>query len=243
MQEDNFKFELNRYQINKIPKSKVIEELKRVVELYDYRRFTRHEFDKVAKICKGTTVLNVFGTWQQALEAIGRTLEKRQIDRSIISTKVLFEEMERIWRLIGHRPSKNEWDISKPQYSYTTYKTRFKGWTNACLKFIESKMGYGILESDNDITTESQNEKLDGKTPKHVLKDLRTIPLKIRLQVLERDKFRCVFCGKSPATDIGVKLHIDHIIPFSKGGKTTLDNLQTLCYECNLGKGNAIKGD
>ena len=72
--------------------------------------------------------------------------------------------------------------------------------------------------------------------------DLRTIPLKIRLRVLERDKFRCDFCGKIPATDIGAKLHIDHIVPFSKGGKTTLDNLQTLCYECNLGKGNAIKG-
>jgi hypothetical protein len=239
MQEDNFKFEFKRSQISKIPKSKVIDELKRVAEIYGYKRFTRHEFDKVAKVCKGTTVLNVFGTWQHALEAIGKTLAKRQVDRNIIATKALFEEMERIWRLIGHRPSKNEWDISKPRYSYTTYKTRFKGWTNACLKFIEYKMGHGLLEDYNSVTIEQLNKKTDGKSaPKYELQDLRTIPLKIRIKVLERDKFRCVFCGKSPATDIGVKLHIDHIVPFSKGGKTTLDNLQTLCYECNLGKGS-----
>jgi len=58
----------------------------------------------------------------------------------------------------------------------------------------------------------------------------------LRLKVLNRDNFKCVFCGKSPATDFGTKLHIDHIIPFSKGGTSTLDNLQTLCEDCNLGK-------
>ncbi|MBR2352886.1 MAG: HNH endonuclease, partial [Clostridia bacterium] len=35
----------------------------------------------------------------------------------------------------------------------------------------------------------------------------------------------------------GVKLEVDHIIPVSKGGKSTLDNLQTLCERCNRGKG------
>ena len=34
----------------------------------------------------------------------------------------------------------------------------------------------------------------------------------------------------------GVKLHVDHIIPVYKGGKTTMSNLQTLCDRCNLGK-------
>ncbi|OGY07146.1 MAG: hypothetical protein A3D24_04880 [Candidatus Blackburnbacteria bacterium RIFCSPHIGHO2_02_FULL_39_13] len=66
----------------------------------------------------------------------------------------------------------------------------------------------------------------------------RSISLNIRLKVLNRDKFRCVFCGKSPATDIGTQLHIDHIVPFSKGGGNNLENLQTLCFECNLGKSN-----
>ena len=58
---------------------------------------------------------------------------------------------------------------------------------------------------------------------------------KLRYQVLCRDGHRCVLCGAS-AKD-GVKLHVDHIIPVSKGGKTELSNLRTLCERCNLGKG------
>ncbi len=58
---------------------------------------------------------------------------------------------------------------------------------------------------------------------------------KLRYQVLNRDGHRCVICGAS-ARD-GVKLHVDHIVPVSKGGKTELSNLRTLCERCNLGKG------
>ena len=60
---------------------------------------------------------------------------------------------------------------------------------------------------------------------------------KLRYQVLNRDCHRCVICGAS-AKD-GVKLHVDHIIPVSKGGKTELSNLRTLCERCNLGKGSS----
>lgn len=57
----------------------------------------------------------------------------------------------------------------------------------------------------------------------------------LRQDVLQRDKFTCQHCGRS-APD--VVLHIDHVIPESKGGPTELDNLQVLCEECNIGKGN-----
>jgi 5-methylcytosine-specific restriction endonuclease McrA len=68
----------------------------------------------------------------------------------------------------------------------------------------------------------------------------RSVSDRLRLKVLNRDNFRCVFCGKSPANDIGAKLHIDHIKPFSRSGESTLENLQTLCKQCNLGKGNLM---
>ena len=58
---------------------------------------------------------------------------------------------------------------------------------------------------------------------------------KLRYRVLERDHFRCVRCGASAAD--GAKLHVDHIVPVSRGGKTVMSNLQTLCEACNLGKG------
>lgn len=59
---------------------------------------------------------------------------------------------------------------------------------------------------------------------------------KLRYDIMKRDKFRCQLCGRS--ADDGIKLHVDHIIPVSKGGKTIPHNLRTLCEQCNLGKSN-----
>lgn len=56
----------------------------------------------------------------------------------------------------------------------------------------------------------------------------------LRYDVFKRDGFRCVICGRT-ASD-GIKLHVDHIKPVSKGGKTELSNLRTLCNACNFGK-------
>ena len=52
----------------------------------------------------------------------------------------------------------------------------------------------------------------------------------LRIQVYERDKYRCKHCGTHK------NLSLDHIIPESKGGTATLDNLQTLCRPCNSKK-------
>lgn len=54
--------------------------------------------------------------------------------------------------------------------------------------------------------------------------------------VLSRDKWTCCSCGRS-AKD-GITLHVDHIVPRSLGGVDTIDNLQTLCRKCNIGKSN-----
>ncbi|MFH1654455.1 MAG: HNH endonuclease [Pseudomonadota bacterium] len=48
-----------------------------------------------------------------------------------------------------------------------------------------------------------------------------------------KNNFACVQCGMRPPS---VELHIDHIKPWSKGGKTEMKNLQTLCSKCNIGK-------
>jgi hypothetical protein len=63
----------------------------------------------------------------------------------------------------------------------------------------------------------------------------RAIPSGLRYQVLERWR-RCRLCGRGP--DAGVRLHVDHITPYSQGGRTEERNLQVLCHQCNLGKGN-----
>lgn len=61
----------------------------------------------------------------------------------------------------------------------------------------------------------------------------------LRYDILRRDNFRCQLFGLS--SHDGVKLHVDHIIPVSKGGKTTFSNLRTLCDRCNMGKSDKIE--
>lgn len=62
----------------------------------------------------------------------------------------------------------------------------------------------------------------------------------LRSKVMKRDSFRCRMCGASASE--GITMHVDHIIPVSHGGLTNLENLQTLCAPCNLGKGNRFVG-
>jgi hypothetical protein len=230
------KYSLDRYRIDKFSREDIVEELKRVAKIYSFRRFSGREFDKESRLCKKTAVLNNFNSWEDALAATGIDLQPHRNTRSdLIPEHELFAELERVWQLLGHRPSKTEWESIKPKYSYTTYKSRFHGWVNACAAFIEFKS-----DENEAISAKSQSgekSKFSVKTAPIPREEKRNIPMGLRFEVLKRDKFRCVFCGRSPATDAGVVLHIDHITAFSEGGKTTKENLQSLCRVCNLGKG------
>lgn len=54
-----------------------------------------------------------------------------------------------------------------------------------------------------------------------------------RFEVFKRDNFTCQYCGRTPPA---VVLHVDHIVPVSKGGDNDQLNLTTACSDCNLGK-------
>ena len=65
------------------------------------------------------------------------------------------------------------------------------------------------------------------------------IPRGLRHEVFKRDNYTCVECGARK--EDGATLHVDHKIPVSKGGTDELDNLQTLCSDCNLNKSDVIQ--
>jgi hypothetical protein len=57
--------------------------------------------------------------------------------------------------------------------------------------------------------------------------------IRLRFQILERDRFRCQYCGaRAPDVD----LEVDHIVSVAAGGSNSPLNLITACFQCNRGK-------
>lgn len=60
-----------------------------------------------------------------------------------------------------------------------------------------------------------------------------------RFRLLERDGFRCIYCGCSAFEDF-VTLQADHVVPLSLGGLNQMSNMATACSDCNLAKLNYL---
>jgi len=193
-------------------------------------------------------VFSRFKTWDKALLAAG--LQPTGLARSRIDEQTLFDELERIWTKLGRQPTST--DITKgniSKYSLDTYKRRFGGWRKALEAFVEYINLVSSEEIDeeeikenkiNDQDNISKTVNVEKPLQKNGHRTSRNINARMRFKVLKRDNFKCCACGASPAKDPSVELHVDHIIPWSKGGETVLDNLQTLCANCNLGKSNLL---
>lgn len=100
------------------------------------------------------------------------------------------------------------------------------------------------LQIDKDLTTSQRNRLVElcklrqqeFEDKNYKILDRRTKRTDIgyrEYDVLAKSKGICVACG-AKSTD--VKLDIDHIVPASKGGNNSIDNLQALCYRCNRQK-------
>jgi 5-methylcytosine-specific restriction endonuclease McrA len=65
-------------------------------------------------------------------------------------------------------------------------------------------------------------------------------PAFTRFNVFLRDRFVCQYCASALPTS---ELTFDHVVPRSRGGRTTWQNVVTACTECNLKKGNKLPGE
>lgn len=215
-------------------------DLRRVAKLMGRGYVTRTEYEKHGRFNYGERTKK-YGGWGSLLKVAG--LEQtpfRTGPKQLYSEKELFEEIEHIWIKLGRQPRYEEFNIEKgAEISAGTYRRRFGSWRKA----LEAFVSYINSEDDEDkkvaiLDEVSDNAKIEEQTFKHKTK--RDINLRLRFKVMARDHFKCCKCGKSPATDPSVVLHIDHIYPYSKGGETIMENLQTLCSDCNLGKSDLV---
>ena len=184
-------------------------------------------------------ILDRFGSWEETLRKAGLQ-DTGFIKR--IDTDELLKEIERLWILLGRQPTTSDIKNGNSKYSLNSFTRRFGGWRNALKEFIEYVNSDGEIQTTEDklvnetVINNSNSNQIKIKTRRTP----RDINERLRFKVLKRDNFKCVYCGKSPATDSNVELHVDHIIPWSKGGETVIENLQTSCSKCNLGKSDLI---
>lgn len=93
------------------------------------------------------------------------------------------------------------------------------------------------VETRSDVKIRGVHKNFDCPSIvrlKHNRKAFRTRVQLNRKNIMKRDGFTCMYCG-----DVN-DLTIDHIIPKSKGGKTTWENLVTACNKCNNLKDNKL---
>ena len=107
--------------------------------------------------------------------------------------------------------------------SYSVYATVAKYYYN--LKEIQQRFD-ALAKIDFECTLSEYYSKDQRKKMTKALRD----------EIAKRDNYTCQICGKYMPDGVG--LHINHIIPIKKGGKSIPSNLQVLCSKCNGKKSN-----
>lgn len=202
----------------------LLENLRRVALVLGSTRVSAKRYAAVGQFSATTFQLR-FGSWNNALTMAGLEISNEQN----LSDDKLFENILFLWQLKGRQPKRRELEHESSTISQSPYNRRFGSWTAALQAFVK-------FANDQEIEA-NQTAAILEKTHRRTARDPS---LRLRWYVLQRDSFTCCACGASPAISRGVELHVDHRLPWSKGGETVRDNLQTLCSVCNLGKSNLL---
>lgn len=199
-----------------------------------------------------STFIRHFGSWKAAVNKVGR----RHGGEGRYSDEELFAEIQRLWELNANQPTARIMDRDG-KISVKAFINRFGSWSKAVHAFCEDRASIQAEKTEDDRIpnivkrASIKEEPIDHiviQSDKPISKYIETIitatprvpSLRLRFRVMQRDNFRCVLCGRSPANNLGLELQIDHIIPYSQNGPTILENLRTLCKDCNLGKSDIM---
>lgn len=218
----------------KIEDDELITDLKRVAAALNKKSVTQNEYKSLGKY-DSAPLVRTFGSWFKALEKAG--LEKTRTWG--VTNEEYFENLEEIWTKLGRQP--NYAEIEKPfsKYSAGAYERRFGSWRKALeafIEFVNQGDSESLKEEEKIEILPQEGTDIETQTVKH--KTNRNINWRLRFIVMKRDNFKCKKCGRSPATDPSIILHVDHKTAWANGGETELENLETLCSVCNIGKSN-----
>lgn len=205
----------------------LLDDMRRVARKLRKRKLTNSEYRIYGRFCDATMRYR-FDNWNNAVKAAGLELSVNKK----IKTVELFENLKEIWVKLGRQPTCMLLKHPFSKFSLSTYQKRFGSWVEALLAFEK------YIKMSKSERVKLEREEVNSRKKKLRRRKSREISYYTRYTILQRDNYSCRACGRSPANERGVKLHIDHIKPISKGGGNSEENLQTLCEKCNLGKGS-----
>jgi hypothetical protein len=218
------KFELTKYN-RYVSAEELVDDIKRCAGVTGRRSLTCVEYKSYGKYSY-KTVIKHFGLWNKAVRASGL---KPTVARNVTKNELL-RNLKNVWLTLGRQPFRMDMVTDISDYSWTIYRTVFGSFRNALEEFVKLANKRRVHKLDTPF--------IDIDAARNKTRTRRNVSYGLRHKVMKRDGYKCVLCGTSPAYGNAVNLQIDHIKPYSKGGETVLQNLQTLCEACNLGKGN-----
>jgi hypothetical protein len=217
------KFELDTYNRNTADQD-LLDDLRRVAKELGKDMVANYEYKENGKYGV-TTFIRRFGSWNKAIENAGL----KPIKTANHSDEDFYQDIETVWIKLGRQPRWSEMEKPLSRFSGGSYQKRFGGWRLALENFVK-------FINSQEIDTEQTLQIKTDTIAKHKTK--RDINWRLRFLVMRRDNFKCVACGRNPATNAEIVLHVDHKKAWDKGGETVFENLQTLCSVCNIGKSN-----
>ncbi len=218
---------------NKTSKEELIDELKKLSKQLKKNKISVEDIEKYSQYSH-STYRNYFGSLREALQCAGLDSQ-----RNWGTTKEMYlENIMNVWISLGKQPKFTDMNLRISRHSSSSYRHFFGSWTKALINFQDWIYQHDLENTDKNIYKPMRDSKDEPAEKMHITQ--RFPNLRLRFRVLQRDNFKCCACGASPAKDLTVELHIDHIVPWAKGGETVEENLQTLCSKCNLGKSDVL---
>jgi hypothetical protein len=221
----------------RLSNSDLISELKRVHAVVGKEWLTSNDFN-AQSVTSEEAIRRRFGSFRKGLSAAG--IPAHPFKARQFTDQQCFENIVEVWTHYGRAPEYREMFRSPSAIQGKTYVLRWGTWRKALKVFVDwaSSDDQAVTPFDEPATLNAPQQSVHSFI--RVEADCREVRPGLRFRVFLRDRFRCIACGRSPATDLNIELHADHIFAVANGGKTTLENLQTLCQGCNLGKGRML---
>lgn len=218
------KFQLEPFNRN-ISDKDLLEDLNKVSQKINSNSLSFREYnDNGGRFTSGTIAAR-FGSWNAALLKAGLKIKLKHNPTEI----ELFRNLETVWISLGRQPRSRDMERPLSEFSQSSYFTKFGSFQRSLELFVE------FINKDND----KQEMPMDDETIESIdifkHKTKRNPSERLKVQVLMRDGNKCKLCG---ITLTGDNIHFDHIVPWSKGGETVIENLQILCATHNLAKGS-----